>query len=33
MVRMAEEFFNKMFPNLKHNFSLDSSDEEDHTVE
>jgi hypothetical protein len=27
--RLAEEFFNKMFPNLKRNFSLDSSDEED----
>lgn len=29
MRRLAEEFFNKMFPNLKRNFSLDSSDEED----
>lgn len=33
MVRMAEAFFNKMFPNLKHNFSLDSSDEEDYSME
>lgn len=29
MKRIAEDFINTMFPNLKQNFNLDSSDDED----